>query len=842
MDPNSLLSPSPSKTNSPVLSRSGSRNSIGPSESIQDDGDTIIVSDPGTARKDESTFILSEGGSLSLPEFVHSASLSSDIEMSDVDEYSPSLHELDVDMSEEEALADVPMDSELDFTYAPTGRSHTPLTQGAPPSSPLFENSVGVNSFYGEIADEDEDEDMPTSSILPEGFSEPAAADFTHYSNGVSYTPRGGNRAIFDETDSAIIQDNPIGPDTFHGLPSSSMPRDKGKGKAVEGLKGEITQEELLSQQARQETSVYPSSPPFRVVVPSPTKSKDIITPALGQKRGQEADIPDAPASKRTSRDTPSLVRVRRASDVMSDALEVDVPMAMVQQNFGNGFEAPPTPESQDEQAHNSISYPNLPETSSFVGDASMNDTGIPSPTPSGAQSAASKSPESGAGLLSRIFTPLKRVVLAAQVPNSAAHAEAITTSRPPRGSPTPAARLVATVHPDGETSTEDQQSLLERSEPVEEDSAQAITNETTIQEARAASMERTKALLEEWERERLEVRQQANAVGAITIDDSDTEEDEIYEDEGPYSQSQSESQPSQSQSQSIQSQSFQSQPSQSSQSSQSQTSQSQWSQSQSFQSQSQSQSQSFQSQSSFQSQTSHARQLDRETAAYEESLVQQIESEEEGRHTPRPRPFGIRNHSSSRQPASSSFASSSKIAARTRGFTPRFSPRVENSISSSHAATPREQGHISTTSSSGFAADISNNAQADTLLDSISTIAGPSSSSSSGLVWTAENYKHLDAILASKSTDPAKATKCYKVQLDRPERLLGRDVLESLKLDKDGYLQLDRKESAAVERFLRREQMVGRDWGLVEVVRRVAGMKVAEKRRGWLKRGTAGR
>jgi hypothetical protein len=127
-------------------------------------------------------------------------------------------------------------------------------------------------------------------------------------------------------------------------------------------------------------------------------------------------------------------------------------------------------------------------------------------------------------------------------------------------------------------------------------------------------------------------------------------------------------------------------------------------------------------------------------------------------------------------------------------------------------------------------------------MLDTISTISGPSSASASGLIWTAENYKHLDAILASRSTDPAKATKCYKVQLERPERLLGRELVASLKLDSEGYLQLDRKESAAVERFLRREQMSGRDWGLVEVVRRVAGMKVAEKRREWLKRGMAGR
>ncbi|KAA8893030.1 hypothetical protein FN846DRAFT_896345 [Sphaerosporella brunnea] len=51
-----------------------------------------------------------------------------------------------------------------------------------------------------------------------------------------------------------------------------------------------------------------------------PSGSNDIVTPGLGQKR---ADVPDAPTSRRTNRETPSLVRVHEASKSMSGALNV---------------------------------------------------------------------------------------------------------------------------------------------------------------------------------------------------------------------------------------------------------------------------------------------------------------------------------------------------------------------------------------------------------------------------------------------------------------------------------------------------------------------------------------
>jgi hypothetical protein len=69
----------------------------------------------------------------------------------------------------------------------------------------------------------------------------------------------------------------------------------------------------------------------------------------MSQKRqGDEGDAAGAPPPVRVERDTPNLSRVRDASEMMSDALEVEVDMVMEGEEFGDGFDdaAPLTPES----------------------------------------------------------------------------------------------------------------------------------------------------------------------------------------------------------------------------------------------------------------------------------------------------------------------------------------------------------------------------------------------------------------------------------------------------------------------------------------------------------------
>ncbi|KAF8253715.1 hypothetical protein K440DRAFT_656906, partial [Wilcoxina mikolae CBS 423.85] len=116
MDPNSLLSPSPSKSNSSMLSpdesklsRRTSRHSISSSRSTKTtEEDTIVVAQPDSFRKQElDSFVVSEGGSMSLPDFQSLSfppSLDSSVDM--MDDFGD-LPEQDEDLSEEEALADV---------------------------------------------------------------------------------------------------------------------------------------------------------------------------------------------------------------------------------------------------------------------------------------------------------------------------------------------------------------------------------------------------------------------------------------------------------------------------------------------------------------------------------------------------------------------------------------------------------------------------------------------------------------------------------------------------------------------------------------------------------------
>lgn len=126
--------------------------------------------------------------------------------------------------------------------------------------------------------------------------------------------------------------------------------------------------------------------------------------------------------------------------------------------------------------------------------------------------------------------------------------------------------------------------------------------------------------------------------------------------------------------------------------------------------------------------------------------------------------------------------------------------------------------------------ADTHEAAEADDILSSLAF----GSSSSSSLPWTRENYRHLSAVLKSSSTNPRAAKKQYSVQIIRSaaNRLLAREVVESLRLDGEGMMLLSLKDSAGVERFVRREGLRNRKWDTREVVRRAAGLRIAEVRR----------
>ncbi|KAA8895593.1 hypothetical protein FN846DRAFT_894015 [Sphaerosporella brunnea] len=806
-DINFLITPSPSKSNSSVRSRSSFRNGSGLSGQLHEGEDTIVVSQPGSAIRAVDKFM---GAARSLPEFARPTSLSSYMEESEMDEYPT---EQDVDMCEESALADVTMDP--GFTYMSAGRSYTPITHQKPPQViPTSEGSVGINPFCGE--EEDQDEEMPTSSVLPEESSDAVEADFIYYSSGASYAPRGGTRTAFAQPGSSNFEDDPT--DATYRPPSSSKRKYKGKGKAVEGTDGEITSEKLSPGYTQKEQSFYPSSPPFTVVISAPSASGGTTTPAQGQKRGHGGFATNAPVSdRRANREIPSLIGGHEVGELMTDHLDLDEPMAKVQQNLGNHHEAPPTPESQVHSSmdHDSKSHSNLTDTSTSAEDGSSvpaNDTGIPSPTPSRDKQAKWSSPDDAPGILSRILSPLKRAALATQVPNSAAHVEEARAQTPTRRSCTPMAHLVRF---EDETSAEGRQRLFERTAMMQADWAKereenvkhaeevgAITvNDTmTIQEMRAASTERTKALLAEWERERLQVRQQANEMGAIVVDDTATEVDEESFEASP-------------------TQSFATAPT-----------------TQSF---IESRGQSFSELPVGQS----------FSESYTDSRGQSFstfsESQGQSFSTWRTQSFSeSRGQSFTNLPVGQSF-SESRSRSRSQSFESQATEVFQGSGPSAHndhhsSATP-QPAIPPFPSSSKTTAPISSTPHAgdsvpDSLLDSITTVTNASSTTKDGLVWKAEHYENLEMVLSSKSTNPAEASKCYKVQLDRPERLLSREVMASLDVDADGFLRLDRKESAAVERFLRREKAVGRDWGLVEVVRRVAGMKVAESRRQWLK------
>ncbi|KAI5858687.1 hypothetical protein BZA05DRAFT_10734 [Tricharina praecox] len=706
-DPNSVASPSPAKSNTPVASVQGSRISRR-GESVASAGSNRPIGD-NIANPAGESFLVSEGGSMALPED-RSGFLDDGTDLTaqfgTVEE-----QDGDVDMSEEEALADLSTasvwqsgntpEADLDMTYISTATLHTSKT---------LQEGTGLHDGADEEEggeEEEEDVDMDeVSSLRSDELLQPIEADFSYISTGRSFTPQAEHRSS-NRAASPLFEDDPVTQESFYGLPDSSTSRDKGKGKQKQG-----------DETTTQKESFYPSSPPLRVVIPSPQKAQSIVTPAQGNKREHEDDIPDAPASKRrTNRETPNLTLVREASEIMSDALEVEESMQMIEEEFGNDFDGPPTPESQEEEdktnemQDDSRPYPTLPQSYVEPGqeeisyptvDTTVDTTGIPSPTSSLPQ----VSPPAPTGYLARIFSPFKWTPSKPVIPAPVhAPSSAQTSSGLPR---TPGGR---SVHFEDETSIDARQRAADRTALVESEATGKNATEVGSSTSQLVG-DATKALLEEWDRQRSDVRRQAEVVGAITIDD------------------------------------------------------------------------------------------ETESALNERSA----------RETSPP-------------PATLKFKKPATVAS---------SSRTSTSTATAAGTTPRmlEKQAATATASSSRPSPPPPQAREETLIDSLLDEITTVSTAPSGLVWSKAEYRHLDLVLSSSSTSPSQATKCYKVLLDRPERILAKEVVSSLALDEKGFLVLSRKESAAVDRFMKRERTKGKEWSLVEVVRRTAGIKIAGRRR----------
>lgn len=95
-------------------------------------------------------------------------------------------------------------------------------------------------------------------------------------------------------------------------------------------------------------------------------------------------------------------------------------------------------------------------------------------------------------------------------------------------------------------------------------------------------------------------------------------------------------------------------------------------------------------------------------------------------------------------------------------------------------------------------------------------------------LLWKPSHYAHLQAVLNSSKT-PERGECGYAVWIDMGHKSLKEVEREKLGVDAEGWMRLGDKEAAAVERFVDREKRGGGvEWGRREVVRRIAGLRIA--------------
>jgi hypothetical protein len=123
----------------------------------------------------------------------------------------------------------------------------------------------------------------------------------------------------------------------------------------------------------------------------------------------------------------------------------------------------------------------------------------------------------------------------------------------------------------------------------------------------------------------------------------------------------------------------------------------------------------------------------------------------------------------------------------------------------------------------------------------SLSQQAEPEPSMPGRPAWGDKHYQHVDAIFRSRrtkpvqtGTDPETGEPIYlqfaiNVLFDP---LITPDMMDELDMDEHARIALMPKESATVLRFMEREKRAGTYWTRLEVLRRVAGMIVADARR----------
>jgi hypothetical protein len=749
--------------------------------------------------KQQDDFVMSEGVSFSLPYFPTSPMPDSDAIEEMTAEDAESDAQPSAQLSEDGSQSPPKNRDKLsDFTYMPDSVSYTPPEKerrSLPEAdmSPLFGGqSLGPHTFYGIELGDDEGQHEPHGSaapMLPEELVTQPVAHVPKQNGALSFIQPSKRKKMSSDTPkpntyrlrSSSAEAFPEQPSPL--LPSNSKKKGRnGKGKAIEESHTSknaagIAESTILVVNDRKgednQESIFPSSPPFRVVIMSPpqkvsvdetatdtNKTRKMIssnaaarnrdskttpsktkssktTPLMSRKRSHDAEVPpDAPAATRRRVDTPSLTRVRDASEVMSDILEVDDVMKIAGEGnrFGNGFtgnDGPPTPESSSRPSPQSGErQKNLPPQTGPTTRAG--DTGILSPP-------RSQLPDSN--------NPLSPGEVAGPKSDDAAEDEAVQTGSIRAKASASDAITVENTSPASSKSSRNSYTDMEKSAErisktrrqrnggddkngerttgglaawEDEWEKERHENIRRAQEVGAITIadsskigERTKLLFEDLERERSMVRRQAKEVGAITINDEDTLDAENIDAMLP--------------------------------------------------------------------------------AASEESPTV------------------------NRSPSHN--AKKTNTTRRRREYA-HISANRSKAIpgpSSSPAVLPR------------WASDAGADELFTLMPPLVSTLSAPLSAN---LVWKREHYAHLSALLSSSSTAKEPLKGLCEIVLDRPERILSSDVVAKLDLDKDGFLRLDDIECRAVERFLRREKAQGRLWQKLEVLRRMAGIKIAEIRR----------
>lgn len=714
------------------------------------------------------------------------------------------------------------------FTYIATGPSYTPRRKKShtgldQPEEKLFEdNPVGVESFYGQRDGEEYDEEQSSDdeqqgmeNIFPsdpeeelaaedehiadeetiagdeesmaedEEMDEPHEADFTHMPDGASYTPRPKKRhAGIELPENLPLFEDSVGVDSFYGLPESSgqtpgqTPDRKGKGRAIKRSPLQAAEE-----------SLYPSSPPFHVLIEN-TPSKRVASPTLPE------GPPSRPQRRRIDRDTPDLTRVVEGSSMLSDAVEVSEPMEMRNQEFGSGITRPaqqPTPESEG--------YGSMSDDGTNADDRTKSSQLQFSSPPS-----SKNSPNS-----STLLSPPQSQDAEPEVPPH---------RRPLLSSPKSALRSTPTKKkrswwPLGAATTPSGRSVHFNEDPVDselsppalegqsvslasleaewarerEENAQEVGAITILPEEDESSHRLNLELDKQWAREREDVRQKAAEVGAITIGDS------------------SETMPSVSPAadKTVGGSSF------------------------------------LQDTAAFEE--SLAKHIANEEKSVVPSSPSQSDVTASSEVVKAPTKVPTTKASISSHPTS---PPTTVVPSSTTGYpdvTTRERALIQPSSISSISSATSDADDLTPAATNG-----SQNGQNAKILpsDLLSFISeAPSTTSCQATAststasatedWTSKEYQHLLLILRSSRTIPIPG-KRLAVELIDPKKNLP-DVIDRLYMDtssgkESNFMILTELETAAVGRFLSREKRMGNIWEEGEAARGVASMVIARKRR----------